>query len=83
MDHDAVLSFDYPDPARACHVERSVRPEIGAIDGDRTSASLSRSASTVTIEVEAADLVALRAGLNTWSTLVSVAERAGHAIDSQ
>ena len=83
MDHDAVLSFDYPGPTRARHVERSVRPEIGAIDGDRTSASLSRSASTVTIRVEAADLVALRAGLNTWSTLVSVAERTGHAIGSQ
>jgi KEOPS complex subunit Pcc1 len=77
VDHDAVLSFDYPDPKRARRVERSVRPEIGAIEGDRTTATLDRSGATVTVRIEATDLVALRAGLNTWSTLVAVAERAG------
>jgi KEOPS complex subunit Pcc1 len=34
----------------------------------------------VTVEVAAADLVALRAGCNTWATLVAVAERAGAAV---
>jgi len=77
VDHDAVLSFDYPDPEQARRVERSVRPEIGAIEGDRTTATLNRSGATVTVRIEATDLVALRAGLNTWSTLVAVAERAG------
>lgn len=75
MDHDAVLSFEYDDRQRARRVERSLRPEIGDIGGDRTSASLRRTGATVRIEISAADLVALRAGCNTWSTLLSVAER--------
>lgn len=75
MTHEAVLSFEYDTAERATRIERSVRPEIGDIEGDRTRATLDREAGTVTVTVTADDLVALRAGLNTWSTLVSVAER--------
>ncbi|SDF19278.1 KEOPS complex subunit Pcc1 [Halorientalis regularis] len=77
--HDAVLSFTFEDERRARTVERSVRPEVGAIAGDRTTATLDREAATVTVTVEADDLVALRAGINTWSTLVSVGEAADAA----
>ncbi|MCU4800089.1 KEOPS complex subunit Pcc1 [Halobacteria archaeon HArc-gm2] len=79
MDHEAVLSFEYDDGERARRVERSVRPEVGDIDGDRTTATLDRDGAVVSVRVAAADLVALRAGVNTWSTLVGVAERAGAA----
>jgi len=79
VDHDAVLSFDFDDDERARRVERSVRPEVGDIEGDRTTATLDRDGPVVTVEIAAADLVALRAGVNTWSTLVGVAERAGAA----
>jgi len=81
VDHEAVLSFEYTDAERARRVERSVRPEIGEIGGDRTTASLRRDGGTVAVEIAAADLVALRAGCNTWATLVSVAERGG-GVDS-
>jgi KEOPS complex subunit Pcc1 len=77
--HDAVLEFTFEDERRARTVERSVRPEVGAIAGDRTAATLDRADATVTVTVEADDLVALRAGINTWSTLVSVGERADAA----
>ena len=77
MTHEAVLSFDYDSDERARRIERSVRPEVGDIEGDRTRATLDREDGTVTVTVEADDLVALRAGLNTWSTLVGVAERSG------
>ena len=80
MDHEAVLSFEYDDDERARRVERSVRPEIGEIGGERTAATLHRAGATVTVEIGAADLVALRAGCNTWATLLSVAERAGDAV---
>jgi KEOPS complex subunit Pcc1 len=79
VDHEAVLSFAYDDAERADRVERSVRPEVGDIGGDRTTAALERDGAVVTVRVSAADLVALRAGVNTWSTLVGVAERAGNA----
>jgi len=74
--HRTVLSFDYSDEALARRVEGSLRPEIGAIDGDRTTASLSRDGATLRITVAADDLVALRAGCNTWLTLTTVAATA-------
>jgi KEOPS complex subunit Pcc1 len=74
VEHDGLLEFEYADADAARIVERSVRQEVGDIDGDRTTASVDRSDAVVTVRVEAADLVALRAGLNTWLSLVSVAE---------
>ena len=74
--HETALELDYGTERRARIVERSVRPEIGEIAGDRSTASLDRAGRTVRITVRARDLVALRAGTNTWLTLASVAERA-------
>ena len=75
--HEATLVFEYPDPESARLVERAVEGELGEIDGDRTRATLAREGANVTVAVFADDLVALRAGLNTWTTLVEVAESAG------
>ena len=75
--HEATLVFDYPDPESARLVERAVEGELDEIDGDRTRASLGRDGRSIEIHVSADDLVALRAGLNTWATLVEVAESVG------
>lgn len=75
--HEATLVFDYPAPESARLVERAVEGELDEIDGDRTRASLVRTGQSIEIRVSADDLVALRAGLNTWSTLVEVAESVG------
>jgi KEOPS complex subunit Pcc1 len=77
--HATTLSFVYATPERAERVRRSVAVEAGDIDGGRTRASVSRSAATVTVRIDAADLVALRAGVNTWCTLVAVAESTAEA----
>ncbi|QIO22127.1 KEOPS complex subunit Pcc1 [Haloarcula sp. JP-L23] len=77
--HRTILTLDYPDEERARRVERSLRPELGAIDGDRTTATLTRDGATLECTVTATDLVALRAGCNTWLTLTSVAEAAGES----
>jgi len=76
-DHDAVLAVDYDDPQQAHRVERALAPEIDDIDGDRTWVRLDREGATVEVRVAAADLVGLRAGLNSWLSLVSVAETVG------
>ena len=80
MDHEAVFECDYPDAERARRVERSVAVEVGDIEGDRTTASLERDGATLTVTVAAADLVALRAGCNTWLSLVAVAEDCAGAV---
>ncbi|MFB6188883.1 MAG: KEOPS complex subunit Pcc1 [Halapricum sp.] len=79
MDHEAVFTFEYPTPESARRVQRSVQLEAGDIEGDRTRASVSRTDERVTVTIEAADLIALRAGLNTWASLVEVAERCSGA----
>ncbi|MEF8827209.1 MAG: KEOPS complex subunit Pcc1 [Halapricum sp.] len=75
MDHEAVFTAAYSSPERAGCVKRSVELEAGDIEGDRTRATVEQEGATLTVTVEAADLVALRAGINTWLSLVDVAEQ--------
>ncbi|QSG08622.1 KEOPS complex subunit Pcc1 [Halapricum desulfuricans] len=77
MDHEAAFTAVYESNEYARRVERSVEPEAGDIEGDRTVASVDRDGDRLTVTVEAADLIALRAGINTWLSLVDVAERCG------
>lgn len=79
MDHTTELVFEYESPAVARAVERSVAVEAGDIEGDRSEAAVQREDLTVTVTVDAADLTALRAGNNTWLTLVEVTERVADA----
>jgi KEOPS complex subunit Pcc1 len=74
--HQTHLTTEYGNAAQARAIERSIRPEIDDIEGDRTTARLTRDGRRVELTVEAADLVALRAGINTWLTLRGVAEDA-------
>jgi len=69
-----TLEFEYDTPTTAERVAQSVELEAGDIEGDRTETAVTRDGSTVTTIVAADDLTALRAGLNTWTTLVEVAE---------
>ncbi|QLG60443.1 KEOPS complex subunit Pcc1 [Halorarum salinum] len=74
--HGAVLRFPYPDQRRARDVHDAVAVEVGEVDDDRSRATVSRDGSTVAVRIRARDLVALRAGTNTWARLVGVAEDA-------
>ncbi len=73
--HEATLEFAYQTTARARIVAESVRREIGEIDDARSQTTLERADRQITITIEARDLTALRAALNTWFSLVTVTER--------
>jgi KEOPS complex subunit Pcc1 len=73
--HETSFSLEYDTASDAATIERSLRPEIGDIEGERTEAALSRDGAVLCVDIEAADLVALRAGQNTWLSLTGVAER--------
>jgi KEOPS complex subunit Pcc1 len=75
--HETILSFGYPSERRARVVADALAPEVGEIDDARSAATVSRDGDAVRVRVEADDLVALRAGVNSWSRLVEVAERVG------
>jgi KEOPS complex subunit Pcc1 len=72
--HAATLVFDYADSTAARLVAASVEQELDDIEGDRTHATLTRSEASIEVRVTADDLTALRAGMNTWFSLVEVAE---------
>jgi KEOPS complex subunit Pcc1 len=79
-DHHASLCFQYADQQRACIVAEAVRVEAGEIQREtgtteRSKTSVERTGRTLRIHLAADDLIALRAGLNTWSRLVDVAEQ--------
>lgn len=76
--HDVSLDFEYDDQHRARLVGRSIRPEIGEIDDERSQTTLTRDGGTLSVHIEAEDLVALRAAMNTWLTLLDVAETVGY-----
>ena len=73
--HSADLRFRYRSPEAAALVADAVAGEIGRIDDDRATATLTVADATVRIDIDATDLVALRAGLNTWQGLLEVAEQ--------
>ncbi|WP_435345595.1 KEOPS complex subunit Pcc1 [Haloarchaeobius sp. HRN-SO-5] len=73
--HETVLEFEYDSDATATVVADSVRQEVGEIASDRSETRLARDGRTLVVTVGASDLVALRAGVNTWIRLVAVAER--------
>ncbi|ELY60324.1 KEOPS complex Pcc1-like subunit [Natronococcus amylolyticus DSM 10524] len=73
--HGATLEFEYDESARARLVAESVAREVGEIDDDRSQTTIDSEGAIVSLEIEAADPVALRAALNTWFSLVDVAER--------
>ena len=75
--HETVLSFTYSSERRARVVADALGPEVGEIDDARSGATVDRDGEAVRVRVYADDLVALRAGVNSWSRLVAVAERVG------
>lgn len=73
--HTVQFSFDYTGEDSARAVAEALSPELGEIDDDRSRTRLARDGAVLTLFVEASDLVALRAAVNTWLSLVEVAER--------
>ncbi len=74
-EHEAVLSFEYPGEPRARVVVAALAPEVGDLDETRSTAAITRDGDVVSVRVLADDLVALRAAVNSWSRLVTAAER--------
>ncbi len=74
VEHTAAVDFEYDTERRARAVAESIAVEVDEIDDARSGADIVRDGRVVRVDVAAADLVALRAGLNTWLRLVAVAE---------
>ena len=69
------MSLPCVDATRAAHVAAAVGVETGAVDDDRSRASVSRDGRSVVVTVTASDHTALRAGLNTWQRHLAVARQ--------
>ena len=73
--HSADLCFEYPTNEDAQRVARSIRVAVDQLDDDRSTVAVDRTEAELTVAVTAADLVALRAAINSWLRYVSVAEQ--------
>ena len=73
--HTTVLRFPYPSAHYARIVDDALAPEVGEIDDPRSAVTVDRDGAIVSVHVTADDLLALRAGINSWIRLVAVAER--------
>ncbi len=78
--HSTVLTFQYPTATVASRIEASIAVEVGALDDDRSAATVTREDSTLRVTVEATDRVALRAGINSWCRYVETAERVADGV---
>ena len=81
--HETTLLFEYDDSRVARLIAASVGQEVGEIDDGRSQTTLERDGETVTLRIDAADLIALRAAINTWCSLIDVAEASVTVSDSQ
>ena len=75
-----VLRFPYPTATAAGRIERAISVEVDQLDDDRSAATVSRDDDEVQIEITATDLVALRAGINSWCRYVETAERVADSV---
>ena len=71
--HTLTIEVD-PGDSEARLIERSLSPEAADLVDDRSRTTVDRSGGRLRIHIEATDLVALRAAMNTWMGLLSVAE---------
>ena len=80
--HRATLCFEYDAERRARVVAASVAVEVDGVADARSRADVRREDDRLEVVVGADDLVALRAGLNSWMRLVETAESVASAGDS-
>jgi KEOPS complex subunit Pcc1 len=73
--HETVLTFEHDDEHCASIVAASIEGELTELAGDRTHAELACEGQDLEIWIEASDLVALRAAINTWCSFVDVASK--------
>jgi len=73
MAHHIVLTCTCASAAVARACAEAVGPEVGAVDDGRAETAVAQDAGTLTVEIEAEDLHALRAAMNSWSRLISTA----------
>lgn len=66
------VEFDFGPVAGMVH--EALMPELAAAPPGRSRAALRRDGDTLTLLIEAEDVVSLRAALNTWLRLARVAE---------
>lgn len=80
--HRTTCQSTYDTESRARVVADALAVETDRIDDDRSSAAVERDGRTVRVTVRAADLVALRAGCNTWLRMLDTAEGTADAAGS-
>lgn len=78
--HEARLVFSYSSSGTASAIHGALAPEAEVAEVPKTRAQITREGAEVCVRIEAAELSALRAALNSYLRWVDAAERAARAV---
>ena len=73
MSHRLALRCTCASPDEARTVAAAIAPEVGTVDDPRSETTVDRDAATLTLQIDAEDLTALRAAMNSWCRLLATA----------
>lgn len=74
MQHTTRISATFDSATAATQAKLSLAPEAAELIDDRSQTTVSQAEEILTIRIEAMDLVALRAAINTWCGLLQVVD---------
>ena len=79
---ETVFEFRYATPAAASQIAQNIQVEVGELTADRSTVAVDQTDCVVRVEIEAADLVALRAAINSWLRYIQTAEQVADSVSS-
>ncbi|MCK5150226.1 MAG: hypothetical protein KAQ65_00235 [Candidatus Thorarchaeota archaeon] len=79
----ATLTIDLEDSTLAEILYSAIKPETESVPSDRATASLSKKDGRLTISINASDLTALRAAMNSYLAWVSGSIRSVESVTGQ
>ena len=77
VEHTATFHIECDSDALATMLRRSIEPELAPLTDARSRAEIAVEDRVLSLRIEAADLIACRAAVNTWAGLLGVAEEVG------
>jgi KEOPS complex subunit Pcc1 len=73
MPHRVGLSCVCASSEEARAIAAAIAPEVGAVDNARSETRLDRTGARLVLQIDAEDLTALRAAMNSWCRLLATA----------
>ncbi|MFB6253764.1 MAG: KEOPS complex subunit Pcc1 [Halobacteriaceae archaeon] len=78
--HEAIFEFEYDDQQHASIIANSIRLEANDIEDSRATTTVHQDGCNLRVIINAQSVTTLRAGCNTWCSLIDVAESVAQSV---